>query len=221
MQTNLTEVTYPLPQPTYLRWMASFISYVFHPLFISLYVSGYMIFLHPYSFAVFDEKQKLLRFFSIFFITCFLPAFTVFLLWRLKFADSIMLRTQKERIIPYVASIIFFFWAFYVSKNLPGTPITITSFFLGTFLSTSAALMANNYFKISLHALAVGGAATFMVILGIASGAATGLPISIAVILAGIVCSSRLIVSNHYPFEIYWGLIVGIVFQLVAGYIML
>lgn len=221
MQTNYMEDTYPLPQPFYLRLIAGILSYVFHPLFIALYVSGYMIFLHPYSFAVFDEKQKLLRFFSIFFITCFLPAFTVFLLWRLKFADSIMLRTQKERIIPYVASIIFFFWAFYVSKNLPGTPITMTSFFLGTFLSTSAALMANNFFKISLHALAVGGGATFIIILGVVTGAATGLPISIAVILAGLVCTSRLIVSNHYPFEIYWGLVLGILFQLVAAYIML
>lgn len=221
MQTNYMEDTYPLPQPFYLRLIAGILSYVFHPLFIALYVSGYMIFLHPYSFAVFDEKQKLLRFFSIFFITCFLPAFTVFLLWRLKFADSIMLRTQKERIIPYVASIIFFFWAFYVSKNLPGTPITMTSFFLGTFLSTSAALMANNFFKISLHALAVGGGATFIIILGVVTGAATGLPISIAVILAGLVCTSRLIVSNHYPFEIYWGLLLGILFQLVSAYIML
>ncbi len=221
MQTNHIDIIYPLPQPLYLRLIAGFLSYLFHPLFIAVYVSAYMIFFHPYSFAVFDEKQKLLRLFSIFFITCFLPAFTVFLLWRLKFADSIMLRTQKERIIPYVSSIIFFFWAFYVSKNLPGTPVTMTSFFLGTFLSTSAALMANNFFKISLHALAIGGAASFMIILGIVSGATTGLPITIALIVAGLVCTSRLIASNHYPFEIYWGLVLGIFFQLVACYIML
>lgn len=221
MQTNHQQVSYPLPQPLYLRVIAGFISYLFHPLFIAVYVSAYMIFLHPYSFAVFDEKQKLIRLFSIFFITCFLPAFTVFLLWRLKFADSIMLRTQKERIIPYVASIIFFFWAFYVSKNLPGTPSSMTSFFLGTFLSTSVALIANNFFKISLHALAVGGAATFMIILGIVSGVATGLPIAIALIIAGLVCTSRLIVSDHYPFDIYAGLIIGTLFQLVAAYIML
>ena len=132
-----------------------------------------------------------------------------------------MLRTQKERIIPYVASITFFFWAFYVSKNLPGTPSSMTSFFLGTFLSTSVALIANNFFKISLHALAVGGAATFMIILGIVSGVATGLPIAIALIIAGLVCTSRLIVSDHYPFDIYAGLIIGTLFQLVAAYIML
>lgn len=221
MQTNHQQVSYPLPQPLYLRVIAAFISYLFHPLFIAVYVSAYMIFLHPYSFAVFDEKQKMIRLFSIFFITCFLPAFTVFLLWRLKFAESIMLRTQKERIIPYVASIIFFFWAFYVSKNLPGTPATMASFFLGIFLSTSVALIANNFFKISLHALAVGGAATFMIILGVVSGAATGLPIAIAVIIAGLVCTSRLIVSDHYPFDIYTGLIIGLLFQLIAAYIML
>ena len=97
---------------------------------------------------------------SVFVITAFFPALTVFLLWRLGFSTSIYLRTQKERIVPYISSIIYFFWAFYVSKNLPGSPPVMTFFFLGIFLTMSLAVMANNYFKISMHAMAVGGAAT-------------------------------------------------------------
>jgi hypothetical protein len=155
---------------------------------------------------------------SVFVITAFFPAITVFLLWRLQFAESIYLRTQKERIIPFVASIIYFFWAFWVSRNLPGTPPAMTFFFLGVFLSTSAALMANNYFKISLHGLGVGGAVAFMILLGMVTSEPMGKIISLTTIITGMVATSRLIVSDHHPMEVYWGLIVGGVCQLVAFY---
>jgi len=212
---------YPLPQPRIIKLVAGLFSYLFHPLFISVYVAAYLIYLHPYSFSVFDSQQKFLRLLSVFVITAFFPAFTVFLLWRLRFARSVYLRTQKERIIPYVASIIYFFWAFYVARNLEGTPAVMVSFFLGTFLCASAALMANNYFKISMHALAVGGAATFLILIGITSGQPMGIPIAIATVITGIVCTSRLIVSNHHPMEIYWGLILGVLSQLIACYFIL
>src|SRR4051794_37871340 len=209
---------FPLPQPRILKVLGSFFSYLFHPLFISVYVAAYLIYIHPYDFAVFDQKQKLLRLISVFLITAFFPAITVFLLWRLKFADSIFLRTQKERIIPYVASITYFFWALYVSRNLAGSPAAMTFFFLGTFLAASVALIANNYFKISMHAIGVGGAAAFMVLLGVASGESMGVPIAITTLVTGIVCTSRMLVSDHNPFEIYTGLLVGIIAQAVAYY---
>lgn len=210
------EITYPLPQAAWLKVAAKIISYVFHPLFIPVMLAAYVIYVHPYTFAMLDEKMKLLRLVSIFIITAFFPAITVFLLWRLKFADNIFLRTQKERIIPYVTSVIYFFWAFYVSKNLPGSPLVMTFLFLGIFLSTSAALMANNYFKISLHGLAMGGAVAYMILLSMASGQPMGLVIAATTIIAGMVCTSRLIVSDHHPAEVYWGVIIGGLSQLVA-----
>src|SRR5919107_130174 len=96
---SLQRPVYPLPQPKWLRALGSFFSYVFHPLFISAYVAAYLIYLHPYEFAVYDHRQKALRLISVILITTFFPAITVILLWRLKFVSSIYLRTQKERII--------------------------------------------------------------------------------------------------------------------------
>jgi hypothetical protein len=219
--TQDNSVTYPLPQPKVFRVIAKVISYIFHPLFIPLYVTAYLIYIHPYLFAAYDEKQKFLRLLSVFIITAFFPAITVFLLWRLQFAQSIYLRTQKERIIPFVASIIYFFWAFWVARNLEGTPPPMIFFFLGTFISTSAALMANNYFKISLHALGVGGAMAFMILLAMATTESMGIVISITSIVTGLVCTSRLIVSDHHPAEVYWGLFIGVLSQVIAFYIIM
>lgn len=223
--TNINSIeiqaAYPLPQPQILKLLSRLFSYLFHPLFIPVYVAAYLIYLHPYSFSVFDPKQKFIRLLSVFVITAFFPAITVLLLWRLQFAQSVFLKTQKERIIPYVASIIYYFWAFYVARNLVGTPAIMVSFFLGTFLCVSAALMANNYFKISMHALAAGGAATYMILIGIISGHPMTLAIVVATLVTGIVCTSRLIVSDHQPFEIYSGLVVGALSQLVACFFIL
>ncbi len=199
------QFTFPLQQPRYLKMLATFFSYIFHPLFIPIYVIAYLIFIHPYAFAGLHEKQKMIKLFSFFYQTVFFPAFTVFLLWRLKFAESLFLRTQKERIIPYVATIIYFFWAYYVSRNQGENPTILIFFLFGLFLSASAGLIANSFFKISMHALGVGGAMAFMMLTGLITSEPMGLPISVATIIAGIVCTSRMIVSDHHPAEIYWG----------------
>lgn len=212
------ESIYPLPQPKALKLVGNFFSYLFHPLFISVYVAAYLIYFYPYAFARYDHKQKLLTLAFVFSITTFFPALTVFLLWRLKFASSIFLRTQKERIIPYVATLTYFFWAFYVTRNMPGSPVIMPFFFLGTFLAASAALMANNYFKVSMHAIGVGGAAAYLILLGVVSGEPISFPIAIATLIAGIVCTSRLLVSDHHPYEVYWGIILGALSQSVACY---
>ena len=217
-QSHTQTQVYPLPQPVVLKKFGNFLSYLFHPLFMSIYVAAYLIYYYPYAFARYDHKQKLLTLAFVFSITTFFPALTVFLLWRLKFASSIYLRTQKERIIPYIASITYFFWAFYVSRNMPGSPQIMTFFFLGTFLAASAALMANNYFKISMHAIGVGGAATFMILLGVVSGEPISIPIAIATLIAGLVSTARLVVSDHHPYEVYWGLSIGAVCQAIACY---
>ena len=212
----MDDLAYPPPMHPAVKAGARLVSYVFHPLFLPIYVLAYIIFVHPYSFAALQEKQKVMKLISMFILTVFFPALTVFLLWRLQFAESIQLRTQKERIIPYVATIIYFFWAWYVSKNQGDNPSIMVFFLLGLFLTASAGLMANNYFKISMHAMGVGGALAFMILVGIYTFDPMGLPITIATIVAGLVCTARLAISDHHPVEIIWGMIIGIAFQVIA-----
>jgi hypothetical protein len=87
--------------------------------------------------------MKLLRLLSVIVSTLLLPAFAVFLLWRLQFIKSIFLRTQRERIIPYAIAIIFYFWVWNVFNNLSDSPLAAKQFLLGVFLSVCAAWMAN------------------------------------------------------------------------------
>ncbi len=56
------------------------------------------------------------------------PMLVVLLSKALGFVQNITLTGQKDRIIPYVASIIFYFWAFYTFKR-EGLPRRFTMLF--------------------------------------------------------------------------------------------
>ena len=89
-------------QPKVVKYVAHLLSYVLHPLFIPTYFFLFLMQVLPFEFVGISEWQLKMRLFSVAWLTAFFPAFAVFLLWRLKLSDSIFLRTQKERIIPYV-----------------------------------------------------------------------------------------------------------------------
>lgn len=127
------------------------------------------------------------------------------------------LHTQKDRIIPYIACGIFFFWVYLVFRNQPEIPGILTSFCFAVFLSSSGALLANIYFKISMHAIGMGGLLGLMIVLLINNSMLMSVPLSIALLLTGLVCTSRLIVSNHTNKEIYAGLLMGLLSQFIAA----
>lgn len=202
-----------------LQLIAKLASYIFHPLFIPLFVTCYLLYIQPYFFLGLSDVDKIRKLFVIGISTVFFPSFTVFLLWRLKFIQSIHLKTQRERIIPYVAANIFFFWAYYVSRNQIENPTPFTQFLFGVFIASGVALVVNSFIKVSMHAIAVAGATSFLIYLGIWSGIALGLPISIGVLISGIVCSSRLLLNEHKSYEIWYGVGIGVLSQMISMYI--
>ena len=208
---------YPAP----VRFFAHLFSYIFHPLFIPLYVTFFLVFIHTTYFVGIDTREKIWLLIRVSYSMIFFPLVTVLLLKGLGFIDSVFLKTQRDRIIPYIASGIFFFWAYLVFRNQPEIPTILTSFTFAVFISSSAALMANIYFKISMHAIGLGGVLGLFIIIMQQNNMLMTVPLSVAFFLTGLVCTSRMIVSDHQPKEIYAGLIMGIVCQLVAAVIYL
>ncbi len=192
-------------------------SYIFHPLFIPLYVTCFLAFIHPSYFSGFSvqAKEKLLLLVAINAVG--FPAITVLLLKGLGFIDSIFLKTQKDRIIPYIASMTFFFWTQYVLREQHYVPRILVAFMFGVFISSSAALIANIYYKISMHAIGMGGLSGLMLVIMYQNTMLMTWPLSLAILLSGIVCTSRMIVSDHRPKEIYAGLLVGLICQFVGA----
>jgi hypothetical protein len=112
----------------------------------------------------------------------------------------------------------FYWWVWYLSKNFADQPFVLRVFFLGAFLTTPVALILNNFFKISMHAIGVGCAAAFITIVGFQSPFHLGQSIAVAWIIAGLVCTARFLVSDHTNKDIYTGLLLGVICQAIAAW---
>lgn len=202
--------------PAVLRYTGQFLSYIVHPLFIPTYFMLYLMRVLPFEFVGITEWQLTLRLFSVFWLTAFFPAFAVFLMWRLKLSDSIFLRTQKERIIPYVITMFFYWWMYYLSRNFTDQPIALKFFYFGIFIATAIGLIANNFIKVSLHTMGVGGLLTAVMIVGFHYPIDNAIWALMAVLITALVVSARMLVSDHTRQELIAGLLIGFLTQVMA-----
>ena len=210
-----------LPEKKYvhplLRWPANFFSYIFHPIFIPIYAIAFLVYVHPSYFSGFSSKAKLYTILISGYNLIFYPLLSIVLLKALGFIDSVFLRTKRDRIIPYMACGIFFFWAYTVFKKQDMYPAIMSSFILGVFLAASAGLIANIYYKVSMHAIAMGGWLGLFLVIAQRNSMLMTWPIAFVLLATGIVCTSRFLVSDHTQKDIYTGLAIGLLSQFVAA----
>jgi hypothetical protein len=201
-----------------LRAVARVISVLFHPLFIPVYIAAFVVYYTP-IFPGFDERGKGLLVLRFLIIYTVFPLATVLIAKGLGFVQSVYLRTQKERIIPYVACGVYYFWMWYVLRNQPEFPREMEDLALGIFLAASGGLFLNSYLKISMHGISLGVMIAFVYGLALSVESSFGVYLSIATLITGLVCTARLINTDHTPAEVYIGLAVGILGQLIAFWV--
>jgi hypothetical protein len=205
-----------LPQPAGLRIAAKIISYIFHPVFIPVYISVFLVKIQPYLYTSIDplERKMMLPRFAI--IYTVFPLISILLLKGLNFIESIHLKTQRDRIIPYIICMIYYFGLWYFIKKADAIPQYFITFTLATFLACIGGFFANIFIKVSMHAIAAGVMCAFIILVGLTQDFDFGIYMSIAVLLTGVICTARFIDSDHWPLEIYGGLVIGIISLLLA-----
>jgi hypothetical protein len=196
------------------RAAAKVISYIFHPLFVPVYFGWFIVYILR-LFPSLDPFRKTMLIIQFFVSYTLLPLATVVIAKALGFIQTIYLKTQKDRIIPYIATMIFYFWMWYVSKNL-GFPRESVVFSLGAFLAICLGVFFNSYFKVSMHTLSMGVLIAWFVLVSINSSINFGPFLSIALFIAGLVSTARLVNEDHNPFEVYAGLLLGALAQIIA-----
>ena len=206
----------PLP-----RFFGELVSVIFHPLFIPTYITLFLLYIHPFAFMGESSYYKLIKLVSIIVNTCFFPAVTTLLLKRLGFISSIRLATRQDRIIPIIASMIFYFSIFYVARNQVDNPPELVIMLCAVFISSILALTLNNFMKVSLHAMAMGVFVGFFALLAWQSLIPMGMPLSVAVIIAGLTGTARLLLNAHAPKELAVGFFAGIFSLCIASLVAL
>lgn len=202
-----------------LRVLAHVISVVLHPIFVPLIGTWLIVKAHPFLFSGFSSKGMFGLYGSVVSNTILLTGFTVIVLKQVHFIESIRLKTQRDRVIPYIATMTFYFWAFLVFKHQSQIPAMVTAFMLGNFLAVVLAFLSNLVLKISMHALGMGGLIGLLCCFFGDTYFNVAFPLTLTILVAGVVCTARLILAEHSLREIYWGILFGVLAQLIAVWV--
>ena len=187
-----------------------------------------MLVINPYAFGAAHWTQKTPFVLLIFFSSFFIPVIAIVLMRATGLISSMAMEDKMDRIFPYVASGIFYLW---IVRNLwsnEDIPSFFTAACLGTVIALFLCFVANTVVKPSVHAAGAGGILSVL-LMSQKTSALDYLPVYwgpflidpfalvfIAVILAGLICTSRLYLNAHRPGEIFLGFIFGMISQFFA-----
>ena len=196
-----------------MKKFLAFFSYLFHPMFISLYAGLFYFYI---SKGFYYSHEIYLTLFQIAILTIFLPISMYFLLKSLGLLKSgIMLHETRERRLPLAFQAMFFLVLTQHSFSTLVIP-ELYYFFTGALVSTFLALLFTVFHqKASIHMIGITGLTAFVVGISMHYGLELLNIIAIFIIISGCVASSRLSMNAHTPKEILYGLILGILPQIV------
>jgi membrane-associated phospholipid phosphatase len=196
-----------------LRATAQVISVVFHPLLMPTYLVGIILLLAPTVIQPAQLRYYLIA--LIFGMTGLLPALNLFFLKSVGAIASLYMPTRQSRVWPFLFIFIMYTLVtimFYLKMPIP---------FMFNIMVISTALaalvcMATFVIKISVHAVVAAGFAGILLNLAnIGAFDTLMVPALIAIVLAGLVMSSRLLLNAHTLSEVGWGGVLGF----TVGYI--
>jgi len=149
-------------------------------------------------------------------LTIFFPLFTIVLMKALGFVESIQLKTSRDRIMPLMATMIFYFWVSHVFNHYAGAPLLLRALLLGSFYAIIAVFMCNIFVKISMHTAAAGGMLALMTLLLFHSPTNVFAGLALSLVIAGIIGTARMYLKEHTRAEIWLGYLVGFGAQMAA-----
>ncbi|MDD3004887.1 hypothetical protein [Flavobacterium sp.] len=190
-------------------------SYLFHPLFISVYA---VILFFLYGTHTFSYEEVYLVIIQIVIITIFIPVTVYYLLLSLGKVDSIMLAHKNQRRIPLLIHALLLLILIRKSITLDYFPV-LYFFFLSSLISTFLAFVfLFSKYKVSLHQLAISSFTIFIIGVSLHFNTRMIEIIIPLIICNGLVASSRLVMKAHTPTELILGGCIGAIPQIGLMY---
>lgn len=201
-----------------MQQAARFFSFVFHPVFIPIYLLIFVYGSDPYLQYIIPIYRMKPILILLLINTIIMPLITFFYLRKRGVFTSVFLEESDERKIGIMILFLFHLITYLLWRKLE-LPASFNSLFFGILISLVLVYFISGYFKISLHTMAFGGIVGAIAGLYRAHGFIDYSILSIAILGLGIIASSRLILGAHTPREINWGAFVGFMsLYICAGY---
>jgi membrane-associated phospholipid phosphatase len=199
-----------------MRIISKVLAYLFHPVFLPAMVMAFLLFVS--GNAAFDVApgNEMKWWIIASYSSVLFPLLVTFLIWRLKFIDSMDMKTNKERYVPLIASMLFYFWVFWVFyKDLQANDWLLV-FLLGNFVTVVICFLINITEKLSLHTAAFANLFTYALLLNISTGFQDLVLLAVAIVLIIIIPASRLALHAHSKREIFLGAFTGVLSAIIA-----
>lgn len=169
------------------------------------------------NFAIpFELKKAILILVGI--STFFIPSIITLLLQNRGIIQSVEMKTNKERVLPYGFTIFFYLFTIYMMQKAPIPPI-IFHFMMGATVSVILAFIINFRWKISAHMIGMGGLTGALISVSFLLNTNILNIIAASFLISGMVASSRLVLGSHTSLQVYVGYLLGLVCQFFSIYI--
>lgn len=192
----------------YLVLAAQTVSQLFSPFYLPVIAFTVLLVFSYLNLLPLGYKAMLLG--VVYFFTVLMPRLSIYLYRKLNGWTRRELGHREKRYVPYVLSITCYAALLYLMKNLHMPHFTL-GIVAGALAIQIACSLLNGLVKVSTHSAAAGGVVgALMAFSLIFSFDPTGW-LCVAILWAGVVSTSRLILRQHTAAEVGAGVVVGIV----------
>lgn len=194
-----------------LKKILPLFSYVFHPIFITLYGVLLYILLSGLGF----NSLSLLLLIQVVILTILLPLSVYYLLKATGHVKSFTEATINERKFPILLQATFLFLLLKFSGFIEELPALYFFFLGGLIASIIAFVLTFLNFKVSLHMIGVCSLLAFVISLFIYLNKDLIALIALMIVVVGNVASSRLYMKSHNYTELFAGALIGLFSQVL------
>lgn len=185
-----------------LKKPALFLSVLFHPVFIYFWIYHFFYYTNPFFFFLKNGIAPIISFILAFNLIV-VPLVATW--W---FQGEFNIEDREGRSRPLLIGILVYALTFWIFRKIP-FPDWLLWYMAGIGFSQLFALIINEYWKISLHAIGLGGGVACIYFTYLNFSPNMEIYFLFSVILSGIVGASRLYLKAHKPSQVYLGFILG------------
>jgi hypothetical protein len=187
--------------------LARSISAVFHPLLIPVYGLA-IIFAAPTLMGYLPFEIKRILFLIVIVNNVMVPVLLMPFYRHSNIITSWTIDVRKERTIPFFVTTILYAMTWYIVSRFQ-VPFFMKSFFISTFFISLTVAIINIWWKISVHSVAAGALVALVITLSHRMYTPLLWYLIPAIIISGLILSSRLKLNSHTPGQVWVGLLTG------------
>lgn len=189
--------------------LAKSISVLFHPLAMPTYIYGLIWLFAPAILRPFPVSAAPFLLLIIFLSTFLMPALGAWVYHLSGNTSSLEMWHRRERLVPLAFTVIIYGITTYLMKEKMMLNRSLWLIMAGITATVAITAAVTYFWKISAHAIGIGGTWGLVLMIGIGQGYPMLLPFAITSLVLGLVCSARLQLNAHSPVQVLGGLALG------------